>query len=1028
MGLAEKRLVTCLFVDIVGSTELVGRIGAERMKRVLDEAFTQIRDLITAQGGTIEKYMGDAVFVLFGAPIAHANDAERALRAAEACVRWTERTVVRDVKVAVRVGVEMGEALVDLGAVEAERQRMAVGTSVNLAARLQQVAQPGQVLVGPDCHEATVDVAEFEDLGSRQLKGLGVLPVWRLIRVAEVRPAPTHPFVGRRTELERLRSAYARARSDRATLALVIGPPGQGKTRLAEEFVREVRGEARLLQARCRPGGEIGAWTPLKQLLAADVADAAPASIMKRIGALLEDSPEHTGVAATVAHSAGLLVDDRLLSLRPSEREQEIAQAWGRYFSALCLERPLVVWIEDVHWAEDNLVRLVDRLTLGQHLPLLVLMTGRPEFAGTAILRPGENRVFLELERLDPASARALGLSAGGVDEQAIERAEGHPLFIIELARSRLVFPGNLPVTVQAAIGARLDELEPRERELLQRASVVGETFSVRDAALLNERDPADVAGTLGRLAHLRYLHPFEEAYRFHHILVRDVAYGRLPIAERMRLHARYAQEGVDPEDVEALSHHWWEALCPPDADWVWDGVAERDEMRQEALRAHLAAAHRISDRFNLEGALQVYRRALTLARDPIEVATIEAAVGLAYARDARGDEAWEHRLSAIAAYREAEREPPASLYADMLEIPTQLWGYFRALPPEEIVLRLLHEGQQVARATHDTLSLARLLVQEAQFGSFDPTLAHEAVRLAVTSADPAVFADVLQWAAAVYLQAGEVDLAGATYERMDRLVEAGGRVNHLLALMWRTVLAFVAGDLPRAEALAVQLREATASANTHWRTHATGAMGLVRLARGDWAAVETLARETAALVASQPDVGFCLIGAAAFAYGAMTNALARKPLPEQLTAFIERCVPESAAVRASTLLMPRVMAGEREIDPIAREAWRSDQRLCWNRQIWDPVGVTLAIALTILERWDDLEAPVRRLEEVSRKGGGLCGALAAAIREEMAAARSGPAPRHATLRELGYRGLSELLSFRPGTGIGFEQRRDRAV
>lgn len=259
---AERRLITALFIDVVGSTDLTVRFGPERMKRTLDETFTHLRDLIAAHDGTIEKYIGDAIFVLFGAPVAHADDPERALRAAEACVRWAaEREAHSDITLAVRVGVETGEAIVDLEAAGGEKQQMAVGRPVNLASRLQQAADPGQVLVGPGCHEATADVAEFESLGFRDLKGLGEVPAWRFVRLTGVR-VPAVPFFGRREELERLRSSFARARMGRAALAVVIGPPGQGKTRLAEELIRDVHGEARLLQARCRPGGEIGSLTP----------------------------------------------------------------------------------------------------------------------------------------------------------------------------------------------------------------------------------------------------------------------------------------------------------------------------------------------------------------------------------------------------------------------------------------------------------------------------------------------------------------------------------------------------------------------------------------------------------------------------------------------------------------------------------------------------------------------------------------------------------------------------------------------
>src|SRR5207244_6029047 len=164
-----------------------------------------------------------------------------------------------------------------------------------------------------------------------------------------------------------------------------------------------------------------------------------------------------------------------------------------------------------------------------------------------------------------PAGGPARARGAGAPAERTGERAEGNPLCIVEPGAARHA-GDELPMSVQAAIAARIDELAPNDRQLIQHAAVVGETFGVRDAALLSDRDPADAAGTLARLAHGRYLSPVDGHYRFHHALVRDVAYGRVPIAERMRLHARYAREGVDPDDAEALAHHWWEALGPADA------------------------------------------------------------------------------------------------------------------------------------------------------------------------------------------------------------------------------------------------------------------------------------------------------------------------------------------------------------------------------------------------------------------------------------------------------------------------------
>jgi adenylate cyclase len=231
----ERRVVTALFVDIVGSTALTSQLGPERLKRTLDRAFAELKALITAEGGTVEKYIGDAIHALFGAPTAHPDDPYRALRAAQACVQWAESRDRAAIPLAVRVGLETGEAIVDLAAAETGHEQMSVGACVNLAARLQQLAEPGQVLVGPICHAVNIEAAEFVGLGDIELRGLGRLPVWRLVALAGPPPGAQPatgarpPFVGREAELDLLRLAYRRARSGRSVLALVSAPPGPGQ-------------------------------------------------------------------------------------------------------------------------------------------------------------------------------------------------------------------------------------------------------------------------------------------------------------------------------------------------------------------------------------------------------------------------------------------------------------------------------------------------------------------------------------------------------------------------------------------------------------------------------------------------------------------------------------------------------------------------------------------------------------------------------------------------------------------------------
>lgn len=1005
---SERRLVTCLFVDVVGSTDATVRLGPERMRRLLADAFAEMSAAITDHGGTIEKYVGDAIFALFGAPVAHADDAERALRAADACARWSSAAATSTARLAIRVGIETGEALVDLAAMN-HRQRMVVGECVNIAARLQQHAEPGEIIVGPTCHEATTGMAQFESLGTLSLKGLGEVDAWRLTEFRAGDGVQQVAFVGREAELRILCDAFDRAKDGTATLALIVGPPGQGKSRLAGEAIRTCSA-VRIFHARCRPGAETGINTPLRQLVNADVPDATPDGIRDRLSALL-GADDGVEVGAAVCHSAGLAVDERLLALGRMEQRELIADAWRRYLAAVAREGPLIAWIEDIHWADPVLLRIIDYVTSDLQAPALVIATARPEFVGSAHLRPRENRLQIDLEPLDPDAAELLARMAGDGRTDAA-RAAGNPLFIIELARSRSE-TDEMPVTIQAAIAARLDELSPSERELLQRASVAGETFDVRDAALLGEREPAEVAGALGRVAHLGFVAPIGSRYRFHHALVREVAYGRLPVAERMVLHARYAVDGVDPADVEALAHHWWEAVKPSDAHWVWEEAATLGAMRRVAFGAHLAAGRRLEERNAYEDALDVYTRAVELADDAHDLAVAEAAVGRAYARQGRGDEAWEHRLRAIDTFAQARSAAPSDLYADMLEIATFNWGYFTHRPDDAEVLRLLDEGERTARTSGDDVSLARLLMERAAFTN-DLAGADEIMRF-VESPEAVRFAETAHRMAQVYVWNGKIARAMELYQTVfDRLVPDGGVINEPEALLWYAVAAFNAGDLRRADALAERLVDVATHRSAHTRQHSYSLTALLLLARGAWDDVTTTTRELVHLVDANPDTGFCLLGAATAGYGAIADILAGRPLLKRLNEFVARVIPESELIQASSVMVPKVMAGEQVALSDAFRSYASDLPLGDRQRVWDVCDLMPAIALTMLERWDELGPSLARLDEFAHGGGRLAAAAAAAIRAEEAAARGGPLPTHDQLHALGCAGISELLRFRP--------------
>jgi class 3 adenylate cyclase/tetratricopeptide (TPR) repeat protein len=1006
---SERRVITALFIDVVGSTDLMMRVGPEVMRRRLADAFDQMSSRIAEHGGTVENYVGDAVVAIFGAPSAHIDDPERALHAAHACAQWSTDVLGKD-RFSIRAGIETGEALVDQAAVQ-RRERMAIGPCVNIAARLQQQADPGQIVVGPACYEATAAIAEFEDLGDVVLKGLGDLRAWRFLDFSSASEGTRVPFVGRDVELKVLHDAADAATLGAAVLALIVGDPGLGKSRLARELVETRRATAavRVLDVRCRPAGEEGENTPLRQLLAADIQGPTPASVRRRLVDLLgPDEGELTAVP--ILHSVGIEANPELQAITRYEQRETIARAWLGYLSALAEERLLIVAVEDVHWADPVLVRMLDHLSAEARAPILVIATARPEFLGSAHLRAAENRIHIELKPLDSAAAQSLAEAARG-NVAGLDRAEGNPLFIIELARARSAAV-DLPMTIQAAIAARLDELSPEERQLLQQAAVAGETFDVRDASLLADREPAEVAGMLGRVAHLGFVHRVGQAYRFHHALVRDVAYGRLPVSTRLSLHARYAEAGARPTDVVARAFHSWEAAKPPDAEWVWEDRARLEELRRRAYDAQLGAGKELESRNQYEQAEEVYQRAVELADGAQQRAEAQAELGRAMARQGRGDDAWATRLAAIESYQEAGRLPPSHVYADMLEIATMNWGYFHELPDDSEVVRLLGEGEARARASGDHVSLTRLLMQRAAFTG-DLSGTDEVVGF-LDSEEPVKFADACHRMATVLTWAGQLKEALELYRRVFKeLLPRGAVINEPEATIWYGLAAFHGGDLDLAQSVADRAQADLAKGRSlHTQSHVWGLRALVALGRGDWDGLAA-AGDLDELIAGHPDVSFCLVSGFALGYGAAGHLIKGLPIDYDLDAEAARRVEESQLVRASAVLLPKAMLGDADAVERGLSGYAQGLRLYDRSVAWDVTHMSAVIGLTILERWDMLAGPLARLDHCAAGGSQFAAALANGVREEFSSAQGGPPPLHAELRSLGYNGISELLRYR---------------
>ena len=611
----ERKLATVLFVDLVASTEHVAMTDPEIVRRRVTRFFEQVSHRIVTHGGTVEKFAGDAVMAAFGIPLAHEDDAERAVRAATSILES-----VRELGLEARIGVESGEVVADDG-----ESTFATGEAVNLAARLQQHAAPNEVLVGPATARLLRNLVELEPLHPIELRGWSE-PVLahRVLCVADpgtpVRGLAA-PFVGRATELELLENTFTRTvRDRRAGLLTVYGDPGVGKSRLVREFLAGVEG-ATILTGRSLPYGEGVTYWPLAEMVksSSGISDDDPSdTARKKLRACCEDEE--------VADLLGLAVG--VLEAVEGERsQQEIAWAARAWAQQLAEAQPLVLVFEDVHWAEEPLLELIEHLAAARDVPLLLLCLARPELLD---LRPtwggGRTRsTTLELEALRPEESEELVWALASELELAVDvdtvlmKSEGNPLFVEETVRMLAEQRSDrIPDTLQALIAARIDRLPASQRVALQRASVMGRIFLGGALARLSP-EVEDVAGCLEELILRDLVVPEqrspvhgEHAYKFKHVLIREVAYAGLSKTSRADLHRTFA---------EWLAEHTGEELLEIRAfhlDQETHLLAELDgdapaELRREAAEALTKAGRRALSRESFRSARKLILRAVEL-------------------------------------------------------------------------------------------------------------------------------------------------------------------------------------------------------------------------------------------------------------------------------------------------------------------------------------------------------------------------------------------------------------------------------
>jgi class 3 adenylate cyclase/tetratricopeptide (TPR) repeat protein len=590
----QRKVVTVVFCDVTGSTALGESTDPEALRALLAGYFERMKGVVERHGGTVEKFIGDAVMAVFGVPVAHEDDALRACRAAVEM-----RDALPSLGINGRIGVNTGEV------VTGTAERLATGDAVNVAARLEQAAQPGEVLVGSETLRLVRPAAEVGEQRLLELKGKAeAVAAWPLVAAAgELERRLSTRMVGRERELTRLRSAFDQAEHDRSCqLFTVLGSAGVGKSRLAAEFLGSV--EASVVRGRCLSYGEGITYWPvveiLKQFATLPEGDAA-----RPLRALLGETED------------------------PASAE-EVAWAFRKLLEQEAQLQPVVCVLDDLHWAEETLLDLVEHIAdLSRDAPLLLLCMARPELLERRPSWGGGkwNATTVLLEPLDAGETELLLTELGGVADALRERivqvAEGNPLFLEEvlaLVRDSADGRVEVPPTIQALLAARLDQLDPAERSVLERGSVEGRTFHRGAVAALAEGDGyldqrllALVRKELVRPD--RALLPGDDAYRFRHLLIRDAAYDALPKATRAEMHGRFAgwlerHGGELVELDEILGYHLEQAAR------YLDELGRPDSQLALAAGDRLAAAgRRALWRRDVNAAAGLLERSLLLTR-----------------------------------------------------------------------------------------------------------------------------------------------------------------------------------------------------------------------------------------------------------------------------------------------------------------------------------------------------------------------------------------------------------------------------
>ena len=784
----ERRIVTVLFADLVGFTSRAEKLDPEDVRAILSPYYVRLRAELERFGGTVEKFIGDAVVAAFGAPVAHGDDPERAVRAAlairSALAELNSREPELDLQA--RIAVNTGEAIVALGRRADQGEGMVAGDVVNTAARLQTAAPVNGILVGEETWRATQQCIRYEQVAPVVAKGKQApVRAWLALEATSAlaeRAERGVPMVGRDYELGVLRGTWERVVGEgRPHLITVFGPPGIGKTRLASEFWRfvESRGE-RVVRGRSLPYGESSSYgafaQQVKQVAGIFDSDPTPVACQKleqTVAALLE-SDDAEEVSTQLAALIGLSGE------RAAVDRQVAFFAARRLIEALVRDRPTLLVFEDIHWADPGLLDLLE--SLGGRLrdvPVLLLTLARPELLETRPSWGGGLPAYtaLPLEPLTKEQSRQLAqnLLGGerGLAPRIAETAEGNPLFLEELAASVAERPTGaaeeLPANVRGIIAARLDTLGEAERALLLSASVIGKVFWHRALEAL-AADPDSVPQLLDSLERRDLIRrePIsriqgDAQFVFKHVLIRDVAYATLPRATRRERHARVAEffeQAVKErlgEWADVLAYHWHEA-----------GDAER-ELEYLLLAAARAWPH---------DAIGLFARAIELV--PMEEAARRHELQLAQAK------AYVQAGDYNAALAVFDALPEFDGRARFTALTTRANAYFW-LADAATARRFGEQAWQLAVELGDDEAqvIARVLLARvgAMDGRLSEAIEHSERALAEVDAKhrPRDHADAALWSGLEHYWIGKYDVA---LERSQLAYEIGQDAHHSEAIL----------------------------------------------------------------------------------------------------------------------------------------------------------------------------------------------------------------------------------------------------